>query len=143
MPVLPGEFESHVRAAGLKMTPQRAAIFRALASTRSHPSAETVYNMVRNELPSVSLDTVYRTLATFAEHGLCLKLLQSDGTSRFDGDTAPHHHLICDVCGMVTDVQWSALDRCPLPNEVRNWGDISHHTIELRGTCRDCLPKTR
>ena len=88
-PELPGEFESLCRAAGMKVTPQRVAIFRALASTRTHPSAEAVCERVRRGMPSVSLDTVYRTLATLAEQGLILKLLQSDGTARFDGDTAP------------------------------------------------------
>ena len=87
------------RARGLKVTPQRQAIFRALHENREHPSAESVYEQVAVEMPTISLRTVYQTLGDLAEMGEILQLDLGTGAARFDSNIDAHHHLVCGRCG--------------------------------------------
>lgn len=93
-----------VRASGLKLTPQRMAIVREIASDPTHPTAQELFERLRSGLPTMSFATVYNTLDTLAEAGLCAALSLAPGASRFDPNMAPHHHAVCDRCGLVRDV---------------------------------------
>jgi Fe2+ or Zn2+ uptake regulation protein len=93
-----------VKAAGLKLTPQRLAIVRELASDPTHPTAQELYERLRREQPTMSFATVYNTLDALAAAGLCSSLALSPGPARFDANMAPHDHLVCDGCGLVRDV---------------------------------------
>ena len=93
-----------VRAAGLKLTPQRLAIVRELAADPTHPTAQELFERLREALPTMSFATVYNTLATLADAGLCAALSLSPGASRFDPNMKPHYHAVCDRCGLVRDV---------------------------------------
>src|SRR3954470_23638973 len=93
-----------VRAAGLKLTPQRMAIVKELASDESHPTAQEIFERLRPGLPTMSFATVYNTLGALSSAGLCAAMSLSPGSGRFDPNMAPHHHVVCDVCGAVRDV---------------------------------------
>jgi Fur family peroxide stress response transcriptional regulator len=93
-----------VRASGLKLTPQRMAIVRALAADPTHPTAQEIYERLRGALPTMSFATVYNTLDALATAGLCAALALSPGAARFDPNMAAHHHAVCDRCGLVRDV---------------------------------------
>src|SRR5687768_5200601 len=93
-----------VRAAGLKLTPQRLAIVRELANDPTHPTAQELYERLRREQPTMSFATVYNTLDALAAAGLCSSLALAPGAARFDANMAPHDHLVCDGCGLVRDV---------------------------------------
>jgi Fe2+ or Zn2+ uptake regulation protein len=93
-----------VRAAGLKVTPQRLAIVRELAADESHPTAQELYERLRPSLPTMSFATVYNTLDALSTAGLCAALALSPGSGRFDPNMEPHHHLVCDACGSVRDL---------------------------------------
>jgi Fur family peroxide stress response transcriptional regulator len=93
-----------VRAAGLKLTPQRMAIVKELASDETHPTAQEIFDRLRPGLPTMSFATVYNTLGALAEAGLCASMSLSPGSARFDPNMTPHHHIVCDVCGSVRDV---------------------------------------
>ena len=136
-----------VRAAGLKLTPQRLAIVRELAEDESHPTAQELYERLRPGLPTMSFATVYNTLDALAAAGLCAGLALSPGSSRFDPNMEPHHHLVCDRCGSVRDVPSSpaadpaqedadsvrrAISRVAPGFEVRSVERI------LRGLCAPC-----
>lgn len=95
---------AHVRAAGLKLTPQRMAIVRELAFDPTHPTAQELFERLRRTLPTMSFATVYNTLDTLASAGLCAALSLSPGPARFDANMEPHHHAVCDRCGLVRDV---------------------------------------
>ena len=92
-----------VRASGLKLTPQRVAIVRELAADPTHPTAQELFERLRPTLPTMSFATVYNTLDALASAGLCAALSLSPGASRFDPNMAPHHHAVCDRCGLVRD----------------------------------------
>jgi Fe2+ or Zn2+ uptake regulation protein len=93
-----------VRAAGLKLTPQRMAIVKELASDETHPTAQEIFERLQPGLPTMSFATVYNTLGALSEAGLCAAMSLSPGSGRFDPNMAPHHHVVCDLCGAVRDV---------------------------------------
>ncbi|HEX9295671.1 MAG TPA: transcriptional repressor [Polyangiaceae bacterium] len=93
-----------VRRAGLKLTPQRMAIVKELASDETHPTAQEIFERLRPGLPTMSFATVYNTLDALSSAGLCAALSLSPGSGRFDPNMIPHHHVVCDVCGAVRDV---------------------------------------
>src|SRR5947209_537038 len=100
----PAELTDLFRAQGLKVTPQRQAIFKILHTSEVHPTAEAVHAEVTRELPTVSLRTVYQTLNDLAAMGELVQLDLGTGSARFDPTLSPHHHLVCDGCGRVTDI---------------------------------------
>src|SRR5437899_11387968 len=97
-------FAARCRAAGLAVTPQRLAIFRRLAATDRHPSAEELHAVVRREMPTLSLATVYKTLDTLAAIGAVRPVSRLGARGRWDANLEPHHHLLSTGDGTVTDV---------------------------------------
>ena len=125
------------RARGLKVTPQRQSIFRALSSATVHRTAESVYAEVSAEMPTISLRTVYQTLNDLAAMGELSTLDLGAGPTRFDPNLDPHHHLVCDGCGLVIDVP---ANRAPMPPRgaaVRGF-EVTDTEIVFRGRCADC-----
>jgi Fe2+ or Zn2+ uptake regulation protein len=92
-----------LKRAGLKMTPQRIAIVRLFAVDESHPTAQALFERLRPEFPSMSFATVYNTLDALATAGLS-NTLRLGSAARFDPNTTPHHHAVCEECGAVRDV---------------------------------------
>jgi len=135
------DFEEIFRAAGLKMTHQRMIIYREILAAGDHPSVETLFNRVRGKIPSISIDTVYRTLATLGAHGVISKIQTAAGHARFETESAPHHHLLCTRCQRLTDFTWKSFDETPLPPETDGWGEISGKKLVMEGVCRQCLEK--
>lgn len=126
------------RASGLKLTHQRLEIFRELASSEAHPDADAIYRAVRRRLPTVSLDTVYRTLWMLHDLGLVMTLGPHRDRVRFDANLERHHHFACVRCGIVRDFESEALARLPLPESVASLGRVHDAHVEARGTCRAC-----
>jgi Fur family peroxide stress response transcriptional regulator len=89
---------------GRKHSRQRDAILTAIQSTRSHPSAQWVYEKLKPRMPGLSLGTVYRNISLFREEGLVRSLGVVNGEERFDGFVSPHPHCICSRCGRVADI---------------------------------------
>ena len=90
-------FKEHCRKTGLKATHQRTEIYRELAATEVHPDAETIFRNVRERIPAMSFDTVYRTLRTLEEKGLIARVGTPLERSRFDANMMKHHHFVCDA----------------------------------------------
>ena len=99
-----------LRTVGLKVTGPRLAILGALATDRTHPSAEELHQSLLSTHPSLSLSTVYVTLEAFVVAGLARKLPEIDGRMRVDGTTEAHDHAVCRGCGTIFDV---AREHCP------------------------------
>ena len=131
------ELTEELRAAGRKVTPQRQAIFRALVGSTVHPTAEAVYSAVSAEMPTISLRTVYQTLNDLAAMGELSALDVGTGSTRFDPNLEPHHHLVCDGCGRIDDLH---LDHrgVALPAEVVDRFEVSRTEIVFRGRCARC-----
>jgi Fe2+ or Zn2+ uptake regulation protein len=129
-----------LRARGMKVTPQRQAIFRALASSTVHPTAEAVYATVSAEMPTISLRTVYQTLNDLVAMGELATVDVGTGSTRFDPTVEPHHHLVCTQCGRIEDVHVPAVV-LPDPDEAGSF-EVSATEIVFRGRCASCGPAT-
>jgi Fur family peroxide stress response transcriptional regulator len=142
-PVDPVELEARIgrltetcRAAGLRMTHQRMEIFREVAQTGEHPDADTIFKRVRERLPMVSHDTVYRTLASLEEMGLVSRVDPIRGGARYDANGDEHHHFICRECGRIADIYLN--DEPALPDGIENLGDVESLHVQVRGICQKC-----
>jgi len=131
------------RQAGMKVTHQRTEVFREVAGTDEHPDAETVFERVRRRIPALSLDTVYRTLATLERLGLIRRVDVVGDRARYDANTGPHHHFVCTVCGRIRDFTDESLDNLAPPKLLRAWGQIKSVQVQVRGICRQCKVKTK
>lgn len=93
-----------LREKGFKVTPQRLAIYKVLANTRAHPSAETIFQQLQPLYPTMSLATVYKTVEILREIGLIQVLNAGEDSFRYDADTSMHPHIRCLQCGKVEDL---------------------------------------
>jgi Fur family transcriptional regulator, peroxide stress response regulator len=128
--------------AGIKLTHQRLEIFRELISCNDHPSAELIYKRLQQKLPTIAIDTVYRTLTTFGELGLVKKLHVMNERMLFDTNLDLHHHFICTLCKEVTDVYWPEFDDTTLPEILEKMGKVQSRHLEIHGVCNNCLDVT-
>jgi Fur family peroxide stress response transcriptional regulator len=136
-------FETVCRSEGVKLTHQRMEIFREIAQTGDHPDAEQIFQRVRGRMPTVSLDTVYRTLWLLNDLGLVVTLGSSRERTRFDANLNSHHHFVCGKCGFTRDFYSSDLDNITLPDSVDTYGKVEATHVEVRGICRGCADKER
>jgi Fur family peroxide stress response transcriptional regulator len=126
------------RRAGVKLNQQRIEIFREVLASAEHPDAETVYRAVKRRMPTVSLDTVYRTLALLAGLGFVTTLGPRRDSVRYDANLAPHHHFVCERCGLARDFESAELAAVALPASVRQLGEVTALHVEVRGICAAC-----
>jgi len=136
-------FEQVCRDAGVKLTHQRLEIFRELAGSEEHPDAEEVHRGVRERMPTVSLDTVYRTLWLLTDLGLIRTLGPHRERARFDANLDRHHHFVCVSCGLTRDFVSDTLDGLRLPRAVRDLGRVETTHVEARGICRACAKRDK
>jgi Fur family peroxide stress response transcriptional regulator len=130
-----------LRRAGVKLTHQRLEIFSEVARTGEHPDAETVFRGVRDRLPTVSLDTVYRTLWLLIDLGVLTTLGPPRARVRFDANMRSHHHFVCTRCGRARDFYSPAFDALQVPAAVKAWGRVERTLVEIRGLCARCVKK--
>ena len=122
----------------LKVTPQRIAIYQKLINSDSHPTVDTIYQNVKREYPSISFDTVNRTLITFAKIGILDVVEIFGGAKRFDPNVANHHHLHCMHCGEVFDFYSRAYDNLKVPGELHEQFQVTSKRVVLKGLCKKC-----
>ena len=121
-----------------KQFKKRNAILQCLRSTDAHPSAEMVHQMLRESYPDISLATVYRNLNLFKEQGLISSVCSVHGTERFDAETTPHVHFVCDCCDRVLDLAQITIPEA-LTHQVDDTGcRVSGCSLTFTGLCREC-----
>ena len=125
----------------VKVTPQRTAIFRALAATDEHPGVEEIYMRIKKDLPNISRDTVYRTLAMFEDIGVAIKVEQLCERVRYDADTTEHQHFLCENCGAIKDFYFSGVRDFFDEKILQEIGQVNSVVLRLRGICKECLKK--
>jgi Fur family transcriptional regulator, peroxide stress response regulator len=122
-------------------TKQRAAILRILRKTRSHPTADWIYEEVKKEISNISKGTVYRNLQVLKEDGGITELKFNGTLSRYEAKLESHYHFRCEQCERVFDIDG------PVNNELnekvakRTGFKISYHQMEFRGLCQECQRK--
>ena len=122
----------------LKKSKQRDLIKNFLMGRKDHPTADIIYMNVRQQLPNISLGTVYRNLTLLADIGEIQRLRVGDGVDHFDADISPHYHFVCTECGNVVDLQMDNIDSI---NDIAGAGfdgKIAGHVTYFYGTCGNC-----
>ncbi len=127
-----------LKSKGLKVTPQRLAIFNVLYNTTCHPSAETIYNSLQETHPTMSLATVYKTLDCFKKNNLVRELNVGEDSFRYDITVDSHPHLICVECHEVSDMESKVLQNIREQiSEETNFKLITEQ-LYFYGICPDC-----
>ncbi|MEW5826689.1 MAG: transcriptional repressor [Candidatus Bipolaricaulota bacterium] len=130
--------EAACRRVGARVTPQRREILRAVAGSCEHPDAEAVFRSVRRGMPTLSFDTVYRTLAFLEKRGLMRRVHVAGDRTRYDGNPGHHHHFICTKCGRLVDFESETVDRVLPPPEAEALGIAESAQLQVFGLCRSC-----
>ena len=133
-------FARRCRTEGVRVTAQRLAVYRALAEDPSHPTAETIYRRLRGAMPSLSPATVYRVLESLVRDGLLRRVSTTGGAGRFDANLAPHQHLICRVCGRMTDVHAPTMEVGRVAGRARPRFVVEDVDVRIVGRCETCPP---
>ena len=136
------QFKAACKRAGVKLTHQRLEIFREIAASVEHPDAETVFRGVQARIPTVSLDTVYRTLWLLDGLGLITTLGPRRESVRFDPNLEHHHHYVCVQCGLAKDFESAELNVLTIPASVKKFGSVMATHVEVRGLCGACTKET-
>lgn len=133
---------ARLKAAGHKLTLQRLAILEVLAASAGHPSAEQIHARLQPDHPSMSLATVYKTIALLKKSGEVLELQFSDRDNRYDGHRPePHPHLICTACGAIVDPDLPGLDDLAEELSRRTGFAVTSHRLDFYGLCPACRAK--
>lgn len=130
-----------LREKGYKATPQRIAVYNILAGTKSHPTVEAIYEKIKEDFPTVSLNTVYKTLLMLKDAGLVRRLNVGEDFARYDANPNPHIHIICTRCGRVEDLD-EAFEKeiSDLPERAARYSGYRFEDwdVYLYGICPEC-----
>jgi Fur family peroxide stress response transcriptional regulator len=131
------EFINLSKEKGFNVTFQRVAIYRILLKHKDHPTAEQIFKEIKEEHPTISLATVYKTLETLSEMGLIHKVNPLYDTARYETQTHLHHHLICVRCKKIIDIDEKELTKLEIPSDFHNF-DVLNYQVQITGICENC-----
>ena len=134
----PESFRELCTRYGLAVTHQRQVIYDSLTYMEGHPSPESVYAVVKERIPSISLATVYKNLKTFEEHGLIREVSPHHRSARFETNSTPHHHLVCLRCKSIVDVPANEVEPIRLKKRAPGGFRIQRYSVEMLGYCGEC-----
>jgi Fur family ferric uptake transcriptional regulator len=130
-------YEAELRAEGVRITRQRLAMLRVLAEASDHPDANDLFRRVLERDNSVSLSTIYRTLAVLEKRGVIYRHEFEDGRARFEQADRQHHdHLIDVETGQVIEFRSEKIERLQAEIAAELGYEIVRHRLELYGMKR-------
>lgn len=137
------EYAFELRARGFRMTSQRLAILHALRHAGTHLSPREVYRQAKQELPTLTEPTVYRTLEFLAENGLARPLQTGNGHLMYEIAGSDHHHIVCRNCGDELEIEHALLEDLYRKLEsTSGYLRIDSH-MTFFGVCPDCQSTMR
>ena len=122
----------------MKFSKQRELILNEVRNNHLHPTADIIYTNLKKDNPGLSLGTVYRNLSQLTEHGFISKLSMPNQSDRFDRNTKPHAHLICEICNNIFDIESSYIDTFINDLSTKENIEVSNYDIILKGICTNC-----
>ncbi len=137
----PEPVAARLRRAGRRATPQRLAVYQALAALSGHQSAEDVYGALRARGTRLSRASVYAALDVLGRVGLVMVADAGPGRALYEVAEVWHHHAVCRSCGAISDVR-CAIGHKPCLDPPAGWGDVDEAQVIFRGRCRACLDRS-
>ena len=136
------EIQKKMQSKGLRITPQRFAVYANLLSRSDHPTVEEILSEVNRELPISSKATIYSALTVLRDVGLVKQVLLEEGLTRYDANVKPHHHFCCQTCGAIVDINWEMFSNVKLDKLPPGLHAESYEVI-VKGICdrEVCQPK--
>jgi Fur family peroxide stress response transcriptional regulator len=126
-----------LKSKGLRVTPQRFAVYANLLSRADHPTVEQILTDLNQDAPTSSQATVYSSLQTLRDAGLVREVLLEEGVCRYDANVAPHHHFRCKSCGEIEDIAWNKFQGIDL-QQLRPGLKIDGYEVTVYGVCDRC-----
>ena len=131
-------FFKRSRDNGLKITPQRSAIYQELIKAKDHPSADIIYKRIIKKIPNISFDTVNRTLLTFSKIGITNIVEGYGQPKRYDPDMHAHHHFRCIQCNSIIDFHNKDYDNIAVSEDIKKQFTVINKKVVLEGFCDKC-----
>ena len=126
-----------LKVKGLRVTPQRCAVYVNLLNRTDHPTVEQLLRDLNRSFPISSQATVYSSLQALQDAGLVREVLLEEGVSRYDANVTPHHHFRCRNCGSIEDIGWSVLPPLSLEG-LRSGLSAEGYEVTVHGKCERC-----
>lgn len=134
-------FQAQCHEHGLRITPQRVAIYKELYNSSDHPTAEQLHKKVRKKFPSISLNTVNETLLTFSHIGFSSVVEGLGSARRHDPNLEAHHHIHCSKCHKIFDFNDKKLNQIKPPAKIASEFKIESIKVVITGICAKCKKK--
>lgn len=128
-----------LKSKGLRVTPQRFAVYANLLTRADHPTAEQIIQDLNQAVPTSSQATVYSSLQTLRDAGLIREVLLEEGVCRYDAKVAPHHHFRCKCCGEIEDIAWEHFLGLDM-QKLRPGLQVAGYEVTVYGVCDQCDP---
>lgn len=126
-----------LKSKGLRVTPQRFAVYANLCDRTDHPTAEQILGDLNQDAPTSSQATVYSSLQALRKVGLVREVLLEEGVCRYDANVDRHHHFRCHVCGQIEDIPWQQFQHFSL-EQLRPGIKVDDYEVTVRGVCEAC-----
>jgi len=126
-----------LKSKGLRVTPQRFAVYANLCDRQDHPTADQILNDLNQNAPTSSQATVYLSLQTLRDAGLVREVLLEQGVCRYDANVEPHHHFRCKCCGEIEDIAWDNFPGVSLQC-LRPGLKVEGYEVTVHGICDRC-----
>lgn len=131
-----------LKSKGLRVTPQRFAVYANLLERSDHPTAEQILHDLNQHAPTSSQATVYSALQALRGVGLVREVLLEEGVCRYDANVERHHHFRCQSCGSIEDIVWEAFQGLDL-RRLRSGLQVDSYEVSVQGLCHRCSPPQR
>jgi Fur family peroxide stress response transcriptional regulator len=126
-----------LKSKGLRVTPQRFAVYANLLLRSDHPTAEQILSDLNHDTPISSQATVYTALQALRDAGLIREVLLEQGVCRYDANVEPHHHFRCNCCGQIEDIAWKRFQHVEV-EQLRPGLQVTGYEITVHGLCDRC-----
>jgi Fur family peroxide stress response transcriptional regulator len=126
-----------LKSKGLRVTPQRFAVYANLLGRCDHPTADDILSDLNQSAPTSSQATVYSSLQALRGANLVREVLLEEGVCRYDANVGPHHHFRCQSCGAIADIPWETLASLDTQTLNSRW-QIEGYEVTVRGLCDRC-----
>lgn len=130
--------ESCPVASDFRMTPQRRVVFEVLKHRHDHPSASDLYRLVKEQMPTISLATVYNCLEAMTQYGLVKQVNMDREPSRYCANLREHAHFFCQVCGEVFDIETAKGATVEEAYAIPAGSQVDRFEVTIRGRCSRC-----